>query len=154
MSNGTVNKVILVGRLGAKPELKQTQGGMSVVTVSLATNSSYTDKASGNRNDITDWHRLVFWGRLAENLEKYSNKGDSIYVEGRLQNRKWQDQNGQDRYTTEISVAQMQFLSRSQSSTDNSYQSPNNSSSEFNNNSSNNTSSDNFNFDQDDDIPF
>ena len=154
MANGTVNKVILLGRLGANPELRQTQSGMSVASATLATNESYKDRASGNKVDNTDWHNLVFWGRNAENLQKYSKKGDSIYVEGKLSTRKWQDKNGNDRYTTEVVVSNMQFMSKSDSKSTNSNQGSYSSSFNDNNSTSNTGSSNNFNFDQEDDIPF
>jgi single-strand DNA-binding protein len=105
-----VNKVILVGNLGQDPEAKYTQSGMAVVNVSLATTDSWKDKSSGQQQEKTEWHRLVFFGKLAEIASQYLKKGSQVYVEGRLQTRKWQGQDGQDRYTTEVVVSDMQML--------------------------------------------
>lgn len=96
-----VNKVILVGNLGADPEIKYTPSGTAVATLSLATNRKWKDR-DGNLQDETEWHRVVVWAQSAEYCGNYLSKGSKIYVEGRLQTRKWQDQNGNDRYTTEI----------------------------------------------------
>ncbi len=109
MSRG-VNKVILVGNLGADPEVRYTAGGSAVATVNLATTDSWQDKQTGERQDRTEWHRVVLFNRLAEIAGEYLRKGRQIYVEGRLQTRKWQDQSGQDRYTTEIVANDMQML--------------------------------------------
>jgi single-strand DNA-binding protein len=100
---GSVNKVILVGNLGRDPEIRSTQDGMRVATLNLATSETWRDRASGERKERTEWHRIaIFNDRLVEIAEKYLRKGSKIYVEGQLQTRKWQDQQGQDRYTTEI----------------------------------------------------
>src|SRR3954470_5415548 len=100
---GSVNKVILVGNLGRDPEIRSTQDGTRVATLNLATSESWRDRASGERKERTEWHRVaIFNDRLVEVAEKYLRKGSKIYVEGQLQTRKWQDQQGQDRYTTEI----------------------------------------------------
>jgi single-strand DNA-binding protein len=105
-----VNKVILVGNLGADPETRYTAGGSAVTNVRLATTDSWRDKQSGEQQERTEWHRVVFWGRLAEIAAEYLRKGSQIYVEGRIQTRKWQDKDGQDRWTTEIVGNEMQML--------------------------------------------
>lgn len=105
-----VNKVTLIGNLGSDPEVRATSNGSRVATISVATTDSWTDKASGQRQERTEWHRVVFFSRLAEIVEQYLSKGSQVYIEGRLQTRKWQDQNGQDRYTTEIVANDMQML--------------------------------------------
>ena len=97
----SVNKVILLGNLGADPELRRTQSGQQVATLRLATNESWNDR-DGNRQERTEWHRIIAWARLAEIAGEYLKKGRQIYVEGRIQTRQWQDQQGQTRYTTEI----------------------------------------------------
>lgn len=109
MSRG-VNKVILVGNLGADPETRYTAGGSAVTNVRLATTDSWKDKQSGEQQERTEWHRVVFWGRLAEICAEYLRKGSQIYVEGRIQTRKWQDKDGQDRWSTEIVGNEMQML--------------------------------------------
>jgi single-strand DNA-binding protein len=106
-----INKVILVGNLGADPETRYTASGSAVTNVSLATTDSWRDRQSGERQERTEWHRVVFFNRLAEIAGEYLKKGSQVYVEGRLQTRKWQDQSGQDRYTTEIVANEMQMLS-------------------------------------------
>ena len=99
---GSVNKVILVGNLGRDAELRYTPGGAAVATLNLATTEVWNDKASGQKQEKTEWHRVVLWGKSAESLSEYLTKGKQIYVEGRLQTRKWQDKDGNDKYTTEI----------------------------------------------------
>ena len=100
---GSVNKVILVGNLGRDPELRSTQDGQRIANLNLATSESWRDRASGERKERTEWHRVVIFNdRLAEIAEKYLRKGSKVYVEGQLQTRKWQDQQGQDRYSTEV----------------------------------------------------
>jgi len=100
---GSVNKVILVGNLGRDPEVRSTQDGTKVANLSLATSESWRDRNTGERRERTEWHRVVIFNeRLAEIAEKYLRKGSKIYVEGQLQTRKWTDQNGQDRYSTEV----------------------------------------------------
>jgi single-strand DNA-binding protein len=102
---GSVNKVILVGNLGRDPEVRFMQDGAKVANLSLATSERWTDRQSGERRERTEWHRVVIWNQnLAEVAEKYLHKGSKIYLEGQLQTRKWQDQSGQDRYTTEVVV--------------------------------------------------
>lgn len=103
MSRG-INKVILVGNLGQDPEVRYLPNGGAVANVSIATSESWTDKSSGQRQDRTEWHRVVFFGKLADVVSQYVKKGSKLYIEGKLQTRKWQDQSGQDRYTTEIVV--------------------------------------------------
>lgn len=104
-----VNKVILVGRLGTDPELKYTQGGQPVARLSVATSEQWTDK-NGQKQERTEWHRVVVWGKLGELCGKYLTKGRQAYVEGRLQTRSWEDQQGQKRYSTEIVASTVQFL--------------------------------------------
>jgi single-strand DNA-binding protein len=100
---GSVNKVILVGNLGRDPELRSTQDGMRIANLNLATSESWRDRASGERKERTEWHRVVIFNeRLAEIAEKYLRKGSKVYVEGQLQTRKWTDQQGQERYSTEV----------------------------------------------------
>ena len=107
-----VNKVILVGNLGKDPELRYTPSGAAVVNFSLATSETYKDR-DGNRQTKTEWHNIVAWRQLAEICGKYLHKGKQVYIEGSLQTRKWQDRDGNDRYTTEILANQMQMLGRS-----------------------------------------
>jgi len=99
---GSVNKVILDGNLGRDAELRYTPGGAPVATLNMATTEVWNDKASGQKQEKTEWHRVVLWGKSAESLQEYLTKGKQIYVEGRLQTRKWQDKDGNDKYTTEI----------------------------------------------------
>ena len=105
-----VNKVILVGNLGRDPEVRYSPNGQAVANATLATSESWKDKTSGEKQERTEWHRVVFFGRLAEIAGEYLKKGAQIYVEGRLQTRKWQDKDGKDRYTTEIVANDMQML--------------------------------------------
>ena len=105
-----VNKVILVGNLGQDPEVKYMPSGQAVCNISIATTDSWNDKSTGEKQERTEWHRVVFFRRLAEIAGEYLRKGSQVYVEGRLQTRKWQDQSGNDRYTTEIVVNDMQML--------------------------------------------
>lgn len=99
-----INKVILIGNLGQDPEIRYTSGGMAIATLSLATSESWRDKQTGEQKERTEWHRVVLAGKLAEVAGQYLKKGSQVYVEGKLQTRKWQDQSGQDRYTTEVQV--------------------------------------------------
>ena len=105
-----VNKVILLGNLGADPETRYTAGGSAVTNIRLATTDSWRDRQSGEQQERTEWHRVVFFGRLAEIAAEYLRKGRQCYIEGRIQTRKWQGQDGQDRYTTEIVASDMQML--------------------------------------------
>ncbi len=109
MSRG-INKVILIGHLGADPEIRYMPSGSAVGNVSIATSESWKDKQTGETQDRTEWHRVCFFNRLAEIVGEYCRKGSKIYIEGRLQTRKWQDQNGVERYTTEIIANEMQML--------------------------------------------
>ena len=105
-----INKVILVGHLGQPPDMKATQSGEPVCVLSVATSESWTDKESGQKQERTEWHRVIAFKRLAEICGQYLDKGSQIYCEGQLRTRKWQDQQGQDRYTTEIVISEMQML--------------------------------------------
>ena len=105
-----LNKVMLIGNLGADPEIRYTGSGSAVANVRLATAESWRDRDSGEQQERTEWHRVVFFGRLAEIVGEYLKKGSQVYVEGRLQTRKWQDRDGNDRYTTEIVAGEMQML--------------------------------------------
>ena len=105
----SVNKVILVGNLGKNPEMRYTQGGAAVANMTLATTERYTDK-TGQKQEQTEWHRIVAFGKLAEICGQYLTKGRQVYFEGRIQTRQWQDQQGQKRYTTEIVATNMQML--------------------------------------------
>ena len=105
-----LNKVTLIGRLGADPEVRYMPSGGAVANITLATNFRWKDKQSGEKKETTEWQRVVFFNRLAEIAGEYLKKGGQVYVEGRLQTRKWQDQNGQDRYTTEIIATEMHML--------------------------------------------
>jgi len=105
-----VNKVILLGNLGNDPDVRYTASGAAVANVSLATAENWRDKETGEKQERTEWHRVVFFGRLAEIVGEYLRKGSQVYVEGRIQTRKWQDKDGNDRYTTEIVANEMQML--------------------------------------------
>ena len=100
-----INKVILVGNIGAKPEVKYSSNGSAIANLSVATSETWNDKNSGEKQEKTEWHRVSLFGKLAEIAGQYLDKGSKVYVEGKLQTRKWQDQSGQDRYTTEIVVS-------------------------------------------------
>ena len=100
-----INKVILVGNLGAKPEIKYASNGNAISNLSVATSESWTDKSTGQKQERTEWHRVSLFGKVAEIAGQYLVKGSKVYVEGKLQTRKWQDQNGQDRYTTEVVIS-------------------------------------------------
>ena len=110
MASRGVNKVILVGNLGADPEVRYMPNGNAVANINIATSETWKDKQTGEQREQTEWHRVVFFRRLAEIAGEYLKKGSKVYVEGRLQTRKWQGQDGQDRYTTEIVADQMQML--------------------------------------------
>ena len=105
-----INKVILVGNLGADPETRYTPSGSAVTNIRLATTESWKDRQTGEQNERTEWHRIVFFNRLAEIAGEYLRKGSQVYIEGKIQTRKWQDQGGQDRYTTEVVANEMQML--------------------------------------------
>ena len=104
MASRGVNKVILVGNLGQDPEVRYMPNGGAVATITLATSESWRDKQTGENKEITEWHRVVLFGKLAEVAGEYLRKGSQVYIEGQLRTRKWQDQGGQDRYTTEVVV--------------------------------------------------
>jgi len=105
-----VNKVILVGNLGADPETRYTAGGAAITNINIATSESWKDKQTGENQERTEWHRIVFFNRLAEIAGEYLRKGSQVYVEGSLRTRKWQGQDGQDKYTTEVVASEMQML--------------------------------------------
>src|SRR5690606_16263067 len=152
----SVNKVILLGRLGQDPELKYTPSGSAVCNFSLATTESWNDKASGQKQERTEWHRVIVWGKLGELCNQYLSKGRQAFVEGRIQTRSWDDKDGQKRYSTEILASTVQFIGGAQdsSSSRNYNQNDNN----FNQ-SNNNNSQEDYNISTDasfasDDIPF
>lgn len=105
-----INKVILIGNLGADPEVRYTPNNVAVVTVNIATSSGWKDKQSGEMQERTEWHRVVFFSRLAEIVSEYLRKGSKVYVEGSLRTRKWTDKNNVEKYTTEIIADEMQML--------------------------------------------
>lgn len=105
-----INKVILIGNLGADPDVRYTPSGSAVANLTVATSDTWKDKASGERKEKTEWHRVVLFSRLGEIAGEYLKKGSKVYIEGRLQTRKWQDKNGTDRYTTEIIGNELQML--------------------------------------------
>lgn len=109
---GGINKVILIGNLGADPETRFTGGGSAVTNISLATSESWRDKESGEQKEKTEWHRVVMFGKLAEIAGEYLTKGSQCYIEGKIQTRKWQDKDGNDRWTTEIVANQMTMLGK------------------------------------------
>lgn len=106
----SLNKVILIGNLGRDPETRYAPSGDAICNVTIATTETWKDKQSGEKREQTEWHRVVFFGRLAEIAAQYLRKGSQVYLEGRLQTRKWQDKDGQDRYTTEIRADEMKML--------------------------------------------
>ena len=108
----SVNKVIIVGNLGADPETKYLPSGDAVTNIRVATTDTWKDKTSGEKKEATEWHRIAFFGRLAEVAGEYLKKGSQVYIEGQLRTRKWQDKDGQDRYSTEIRADVMQMLGR------------------------------------------
>lgn len=140
-----INKVILIGRLGTDPEVKNISPTATVARLSLATSESWTDK-EGQKQERTEWHRVVVWGKLAELCGKYLTKGRQVYVEGRLQTRSWEDQQGQKKYTTEIVANTVQFLGAAGETRD------------LSSTSSNTSANDNFgpepSFNSDEEIPF
>ncbi len=110
MAKGSVNKVILIGNLGADPETRYTPGNVAVTNIRIATSETWRDRTSGENQERTEWHRVVLFGKLGEISAEYLRKGSKVYIEGRMQTRKWQGQDGQDRYTTEVVADQMQML--------------------------------------------
>jgi len=113
-----VNKVILIGNLGSDAEVRYTPNGNAVANITLATSTTWRDKQSGELQERTEWHRIVFFNRLAEIVGEYLNKGSKVYIEGSLRTRKWQDKNGLDRFTTEIIANEMHMLDSRQSQND------------------------------------
>lgn len=109
-----INKIIIVGRLGNAPEMRTMQNGDPVARISVATSEEWTDKQTGEKKQNTEWHSVIVFRKLAEIMGQYLKKGSQVYVEGKIRTRKWQDQNGQDRYTTEIIADQLQMLGNSQ----------------------------------------
>ncbi|MFO7768793.1 MAG: single-stranded DNA-binding protein [bacterium] len=109
MARGSVNKAILIGNLGADPEIRYTSSGQAMATFNIATNRQWTDR-DGQKQEQTEWHRIVAWARLAEICERYLKKGDSVYIEGRIQTRQWEDREGNTRYTTEVVTQEMTML--------------------------------------------
>lgn len=112
-----INKVIIIGHLGNEPELRTMPNGEAVANISVATSENWTDKNTGERREVTEWHRIVLYRRLAEIAGQYLHKGSQVYVEGRLKTRKWQDQSGQDRYVTEIIGDTLNMLGSRQNTT-------------------------------------
>ncbi len=110
MASRGVNKVVLIGRLGADPETRYMPSGDAVTNIRIATSESWKDKDSGEQKERTEWHRVVFFKRLAEITAEYLRKGSQVYIEGRIRTNKWQDRDGNDRYTTEIVANEMQML--------------------------------------------
>ena len=107
---GSINKVILIGNLGKDPEVRHLENGAAVANLPIATSETYKDRKTGERNTQTEWHNIVVRNKAAEICEKYLSKGDKVYIEGRLKTRKWQDDKGQDRYSTEIHCTEFTFL--------------------------------------------
>lgn len=150
----SVNKVIIVGRLGQDPELRMTATNQGVCNFSVATSESWTDKM-GQKQERTEWHRVVVWGKLADLCHQYLKKGRQVYLEGKLQTRSWDDQNGQKRYTTEVQAQTVQFLGGQATTGTNNYDQ----SRPAMNNNNNNVMEQNFDIQSDsnfasDDIPF
>ncbi len=106
----SLNKVLILGNLGSDPELKMTAGGQAVAHFNVATSESWFDKAQGQRQERTEWHRIVVWGRQAEQCQQYLKKGRTVFIEGRLQTREWEDKEGKKRWTTEINALNVQFI--------------------------------------------
>ena len=136
-----VNKAIIVGHLGQDPETRYTNGGVAVTTLSIATTEQWTNKNNGQKEELTEWHRVVMFNKLAEIAAEYLKKGVNVYIEGKLRTRKWQDKQGQDRYTTEIIAGDMQMLGNKSNNTQ---------TKQFPSNSNNNSGFD----EMSDDIPF
>ena len=120
----SVNKVIIVGNLGRDPEVRYTADNKAVTTIAVATSDRYTDKNTGEKKEITEWHRIVFFNRLAEIAGEYLKKGSSVYVEGKLKTRKWTDNDGVERYTTEITADSLQMLGGRSNAGEEAHQAP------------------------------
>ena len=140
-----INKVIVVGNLGADPDSRSMPSGNAVTNISVATSESWNDKETGERQEKTEWHRVVFFGRLAEIASEYLKKGSQVYIEGKLQTRKWEDKEGNERWTTEIVSNQMQMLGEKMSQS---------ASNQGNVTKQNNSSNEFVDEEFDDDIPF
>ena len=110
MATRSLNRAQVIGNLGQDPDLRSLQSGMAVCNLAVATSESWTDKNTGEHREETEWHRVTLWGKLAEIAAQYLRKGDKVFLEGKLKTRKWQDQNGQDRYTTEIHADNLLML--------------------------------------------
>lgn len=110
MAKGSINKVIIIGNLGADPEVRYMPSGGAVATINVATSEIWKDKQSGANQERTEWHRIVLYNKLGEIAGEYLKKGSKVFIEGKLRTRKWQDKSGQDRYTTEIAADEMQML--------------------------------------------
>jgi len=156
-----VNKVILIGNLGADPETRYTPNGNAVTNIRLATSEIWNDKQTGQRQERTEWHRIVCFGKLAEICQQYLHKGSQVYIEGSLRTNKWQDKEGVDRYTTEVIAGEMHMIGSRSDGNSGNYSSGYQDNKNYGNNSSsstesnNNHSTSNKNFDNfDDDIPF
>ena len=130
---GSLNKVLLIGRLGADPEIKQMVNGKNVARLSIATSQSWKDKSSGERKEKTEWHRVVFFNKPAETIGQYVRKGQQLYVEGRLQTRKWQDKDGVEKYSTDIISDNFTFVGSKSDSVDNPAPQKNQENSDFSN---------------------
>lgn len=153
MATKGVNKVILVGNLGNDPEIRYMPSGGAVANISIATSEAWKDKQTGQMQERTEWHRVVFYNRLAEITGEYLRKGAKVYVEGSLRTRKWQDKSGQDKYTTEIIGSEMQMLdSKGQGGSNSNQYSP--SQNQAPSKSEHSTMNANMDSDFDDDIPF
>lgn len=153
----SVNKVIILGRLGQDPEIKYTPSGAAVCNFSLATSETWNDKNSGQKQERTEWHRIVVWGKLAELCNQYLSKGRQAFVEGKLQTRAWDDKNGQKRYTTEINATTVQFIGGASTGASNNDYNQSAPSQGNNNNSNNNNNGYDISTDASfasDDIPF
>ena len=146
MSNG-LNKVLIIGNLGADPEIKYTQAGSPVANLSIATSERWKDKTTGEQKEQVEWHRVVIFGRLAEIAEQYLKKGSKIFVEGKLQTRDWEDSEGKKRYTTEVIAREMTMLDSRGDSSGSSFENKNSGMSEENVNQDNGEFSE-------EDIPF
>lgn len=151
--SGSVNKVILIGNLGKDPEVRRLENGGIVANFPIATSETYTDRATGERKDTTDWHNIVVWRGLAEVVEKYVRKGQKVYVEGKLKTRSWTDQAGATRYTTEIVADELTILTpRNESG--NSQQANQTTQAPYPTNEPQNPSPMNLDMDPNDDLPF
>ena len=151
---GSVNKVILIGNLGKDPEVRSLESGVKLARFPIATTESYTDKTSGERREITDWHNIVVWRGLADVVENYLKKGMKVYVEGKIKTRSWQDESGITKYTTEIVADNMTMLSPKSSQQNESLQQSNTYSSENTPQKPSSLSGEIMDGDEEDDLPF